>query len=122
MAFVQFLEGNFITPNIVGSKVSVNPLAAIVVLFLGGKLWGISGLILALPLTACLKVVMDAVPALEPFGFIIGDANEEEIKKVEKESSNITTSPIKRRKPKRRKKPVAPNDTNDTTTDISPTS
>ncbi len=48
MSFVQFLEGNFITPNIVGSKVSVNPMAAIVALFLGGQLWGISGLILPL--------------------------------------------------------------------------
>lgn len=115
MSFVQFLEGNFITPNIVGSKVSVNPLAAIVVLFLGGKLWGLSGLILALPLTACLKVVMDAVPALEPFGFIIGDANKREIKKAERESIAASPRPY-RRKPKRRKKPVdrtsdTPNDT-----------
>lgn len=73
MSFVQFLEGNFITPNIVGSKVSVNPLAAIVALFFGGQLWGISGLILALPITAILKVVFDAIPALEPYGFLLGE-------------------------------------------------
>ncbi|WP_373330934.1 AI-2E family transporter [Salmonirosea aquatica] len=35
MSFVQFLEGNFITPNIVGSKVSINPFAAVVMLLLG---------------------------------------------------------------------------------------
>ncbi len=110
MAFVQFLEGNFITPNIVGSKVSVNPLAAILVLFLGGKLWGISGLILALPLTACLKVVMDAVPSLEPFGFLIGDADA----KVLKDEPLIANdrNPVKRR-PKRRKKPRTPNPAGD---------
>lgn len=73
MSFVQFLEGNFITPHIVGSKVSVNPLAAIVALFLGGQLWGLSGLILALPVTAILKVIMDTVPSLEPYGFLLGE-------------------------------------------------
>jgi hypothetical protein len=33
--FVQFLEGNFITPTITGSKVSINPMAAIIALILG---------------------------------------------------------------------------------------
>lgn len=73
MSFVQFLEGNFITPNIVGSKVSVNPLAAIVALFLGGQLWGLSGLILALPVTAILKVIFDTIPSMEPYGFLLGE-------------------------------------------------
>lgn len=77
MGFVQFLEGNFITPNIVGSKVSVNPLAAIVMLLLGGQLWGLSGLILALPITAILKVIMDSSPNLEPIGFLLGEPTKE---------------------------------------------
>src|SRR3546814_5216445 len=38
---VQFLEGNFITPNIVGGKVSINPLMAIISLLLGGLLFGL---------------------------------------------------------------------------------
>jgi len=71
---IQFLEGNFITPNIVGSKVSVNPLAATVVLILGGQLWGISGLILALPITAITKVIFDSIDPLKPFGYLLGDA------------------------------------------------
>ena len=77
MAFVQFLEGNFITPNIVGSKVSINPLAAIVALLLGGQLWGLSGLILALPLIAIIKVILDANPRTEPIGFLLGEPERE---------------------------------------------
>ncbi|MCU0338701.1 MAG: AI-2E family transporter [Spirosomaceae bacterium] len=73
---IQFLEGNFITPNIVGSKVSINPLAAMIVLILGGQLWGVSGLILALPVTAIVKVIFDAVESLKPFGYLLGDAEE----------------------------------------------
>ncbi|PQA58159.1 AI-2E family transporter [Siphonobacter curvatus] len=72
-SFVQILEGNFITPYVVGSKVSVNPLAAMVVLILGGQLWGISGLVLALPVTAIVKVICDNVDGLKPYGFLLGD-------------------------------------------------
>lgn len=72
--FVQILEGNFITPYIVGSKVSINPLAAIIVLIMWGQLWGLSGLILALPLTAILKVIFDSINSLKPYGFLLGEA------------------------------------------------
>ena len=72
---VQFLEGNFITPYIVGSKVSINSLISIVALILFGNLWGVAGLILALPLTAIIKVIFDSVDALKPFGFLMGDAD-----------------------------------------------
>ncbi|RYF48831.1 MAG: AI-2E family transporter, partial [Cytophagaceae bacterium] len=71
---VQMIEGNFITPYVVGSKVSINPLAAIVVLILWDNIWGLPGLILALPLTAILKVVFDSVDSLKPYGFLIGEA------------------------------------------------
>lgn len=71
--FIQMLEGNFITPYIVGSKISINPLAAILGLFLGGTLWGIAGMALALPLTATLKVIFDAIEPLKPYGFLLGE-------------------------------------------------
>jgi predicted PurR-regulated permease PerM len=74
-AFIQFLEGNFITPFIVGSKVSLNSLAAIVSLLLFGSLWGLPGLVLALPITAIIKVLFDNVEKLKPWGFLLGDAD-----------------------------------------------
>jgi predicted PurR-regulated permease PerM len=73
---VQVLESNFITPYVVGSKVSVNPLAAIVAFFLMGQLWGMSGLVLALPVTAILKVICDNVEGLKAFGFLLGEPEE----------------------------------------------
>lgn len=74
---VQFLEGNIITPNIVGSKVSINPLMAIIGILLGGMLFGLAGLILALPLLASLKVIFDANPRTEALGFMIGEPEKE---------------------------------------------
>ncbi|QRR02636.1 AI-2E family transporter [Dyadobacter sandarakinus] len=114
MSFVQFLEGNFITPNIVGSKVSVNPLAAIVALFLGGQLWGLSGLILALPVTAILKVIFDATPSLEPYGFLLGEPVHEVaeenagIKREPGAAETVKKKPYRRYRNKPRKRPDGP--------------
>ena len=70
---VQMLEGNFITPNIVGSKISINPLAAILGLLMGASLWGIAGMALCLPMIAIIKVIFDSVPDLQPYGFLVGE-------------------------------------------------
>ncbi|RNI27614.1 AI-2E family transporter [Rufibacter immobilis] len=75
--FVQFLEGNFITPYVVGSKVSINPFAAIVALILGGEIWGAPGMILSIPIIAILKVIFDAYGPLQPFGFLLNDVQQE---------------------------------------------
>ncbi|WP_257668007.1 AI-2E family transporter [Parapedobacter tibetensis] len=78
---VQFLEGNVITPNIVGSKVSINPLMAIISILLGGMLFGLAGLILALPITATIKVIFDAIPSMNAFGFLIGEPEKYHLKR-----------------------------------------
>ncbi len=75
---VQALESNFITPYVVGSKVSINSFVAIIALLLGGQLWGMAGLVLALPFTAITKVIFDNVEGLQPYGFLLGEA---EVKK-----------------------------------------
>jgi predicted PurR-regulated permease PerM len=74
IATVQFIEANFVTPLVIGSKVSINPLVAMLALLGGEMLWGIPGLILALPFTAIIKVIFDHVPTLQPYGFILGEA------------------------------------------------
>lgn len=71
--FIQVLEANIFTPYIVGSKISINPLVAVLMLILFGSLWGLSGLILALPVTAMCKVVFDTVPGMQAYGFVLGE-------------------------------------------------
>jgi putative heme transporter len=77
--FVQFLEGNFITPQIVGSKISINGLVAIIALLLGSALWGISGMALSLPTIAILKVIFDHVDALKPYGYLMGEPDHDRL-------------------------------------------
>ena len=69
---VQFMESNFITPKIVGKRVSINPFVAIVVLLIGGQIWGTAGMVLSIPLTAILKVLLDHRPHTKAFGYFLG--------------------------------------------------
>ena len=95
-SFVQFLEGNFITPRITGSKVSINALAAIIALLIGGKILGIAGMILAVPITGVLKVILAHTTHLKPFVILIEDSNQVEEKKTEIiEQANIEPEPSK---------------------------
>jgi predicted PurR-regulated permease PerM len=79
-AFVQFLEGNLITPKITGSKVSMNSFIAILSIIMFSMLWGTIGMILALPVTASLKVIFDSSARLRPYGFLIGEPLDEHLK------------------------------------------
>lgn len=69
----QFTESYILQPFVVGGKVNINPLITIVVVVLGGTIWGIAGMILAIPLTGIFKIIFDAVPVLEPVGYFLGE-------------------------------------------------
>lgn len=70
---VQFIDNNILIPKVVGSKVSINALTSMVGVIIGGSLAGISGMFLAIPIIAILKVVFDRVPSLAAFGHLMGD-------------------------------------------------
>jgi predicted PurR-regulated permease PerM len=55
---VQTIEGMFITPRVVGTTVGLHPLVIIVSLLIGGQLFGLMGMLLAVPLTAVLQVFL----------------------------------------------------------------
>lgn len=58
---VQILEGNVISPQVVGRTLHLHPLLIIFALLVGGKLAGIIGLILAVPVFAVLKVIVQHI-------------------------------------------------------------
>jgi predicted PurR-regulated permease PerM len=70
---IQQLEANFITPKIVGGKVSVNALFAFIGLLVGGIFWGVAGMILAIPLTAIVKTVTYYIPETQKFSYLLSD-------------------------------------------------
>ncbi|GGI28409.1 AI-2E family transporter [Pedobacter mendelii] len=73
IAFVQFLDNNILMPRIVGSKVKINALFAILGVFIGGSIAGVSGMFLALPIVAVLKVIFDRTEMFKQWGVLLGD-------------------------------------------------
>lgn len=70
---IQFADNNIIVPRVVSSKVSVNALISILVVLLGGTLWGVSGMFLSIPFVAVLKIIFDRIDELKPWGKLLGD-------------------------------------------------
>lgn len=63
---------NLLYPKILGSRLRLNPLTVTLALLLWGWLWGAVGLILAVPITAGMKIVFDHVEPLKPVGAWLG--------------------------------------------------
>jgi predicted PurR-regulated permease PerM len=70
---IQFIDNHFLIPYIVSSKVKINALISIIIVLLGGALWGISGMFLSIPFIGILKIIFDRVPELKPWGRLLGD-------------------------------------------------
>jgi predicted PurR-regulated permease PerM len=64
---------NVLYPKILGGRLQLNPLAVTIALLVWAWLWGAVGLVLAIPITAGMKIVFDHVEALKPFGVWLGE-------------------------------------------------
>lgn len=69
---VHVLEGETITPMLLASRFTLNPVLVIVSLFFWDWMWGVLGALLAVPLLAMLKIVCDRIPPLMSIGHMIG--------------------------------------------------
>lgn len=75
---VQFIESYILEPYVVGDKVNVHPFLVILAVIAGNMIWGIMGMILAIPILGILNVIMNNVPSLKPFGYLLSTDEENE--------------------------------------------
>jgi predicted PurR-regulated permease PerM len=73
---VHVLESNLVTPLLLGRRLALNPIAVITMLLIWGWLWGIAGLILAVPLLIAAKVVVDSTAAFAVLRPLLGSERE----------------------------------------------
>jgi predicted PurR-regulated permease PerM len=71
--FIQFIDNHYIIPKIVASRVQINALISVIVILIGGALWGIPGMFLSIPMTAIFKVIFDQIEPLKPWGLLLGN-------------------------------------------------
>jgi predicted PurR-regulated permease PerM len=62
--FLHVVSANFLIPKFIATRVSIGPVAATVGILFWGWLWGVMGLLLAVPLTAFVKLIADMHPSL----------------------------------------------------------
>ncbi len=71
-ALVQFFQSYVLEPLVVGEEVNINPLFTIAGIVAGEFVWGIPGMILAIPAMGITKIICDNVEGLKPYGFLLG--------------------------------------------------
>jgi len=79
---VQFLQTYILEPLIVGQQVNINPLFTIMALVAGELLWGVAGMALAIPVIGIVKIICDHIPALQPWGMVLGPARPRKDRRV----------------------------------------
>lgn len=71
-ALIQFIQFYIISPLVMRAQLNINPLFTIFILIAGELIWGIPGMILAIPFLGIAKILFDNIKPLQPLGYIIG--------------------------------------------------
>lgn len=69
---IQFLENNILTPNIVGGYVRLNPFITILTIIIGGMIWELPGMFIAVPFLGMFKIICEQVAILKPYSYLLG--------------------------------------------------
>ena len=76
-ALVQFIQTYLLEPLVVGAGVKIHPAFTIMAIVVGELVWGVAGMVMALPILAIVKIVLDKISELKPYGFLVGNEKEE---------------------------------------------
>jgi len=74
----QFVESYLFEPYIVGDRVNLDPFMTILAVVVGSILWGVVGMIIAIPILAMINVVFNNVVPLKPYSYLLSNNVEKE--------------------------------------------
>ena len=69
---LEVIQGQIITPTVLGIRLTLNPVAIFLWLIFWGWMWGVAGVILAVPMLTVFKILCDHIPRLAPIGEFLG--------------------------------------------------
>jgi len=73
LILTQLIIGNVLEPKITGKRINISPLVILISLILWGWMWGVVGMILAVPITSALKIIFAHIPRLKPISDMISN-------------------------------------------------
>ncbi len=85
---IHAIDSNLLLPVIVGKKVQLNALLSFLGIVIGEMIWGLSGMFLSIPTMAIMKIVFDRIEDLKPWGFLLGNGDEEKKLAIEEVQAN----------------------------------
>ncbi len=71
LILTQMIIGNVVEPKITGKNLNLSPIVILISLVLWGWLWGITGMIMAVPLTSAMKIIFEHIEILKPIASLI---------------------------------------------------
>jgi AI-2 transport protein TqsA len=69
---IQMTVGNVIEPKMMGTSLNLHPITILLSLIFWGMLWGMPGMVLAAPITAVVKIILDRIETTRPIGQLLG--------------------------------------------------
>lgn len=82
-AFLTFLEGQLISPFVVGRRLTLDPIAVFISVLFWGWLWGFAGMLLAVPILASLKITISSIGSMAPLTALIDSEGDEQLPEEE---------------------------------------
>lgn len=71
LAAIQLVVGNIVEPKLMGRGLNLSPLVVLVSLVFWGWMWGISGMLLSVPLTAAIKIAFEQLDSTRPIAILM---------------------------------------------------
>ena len=73
VGLIQLLVGNFLEPQLMGSSMNISPLVTILALSIWGSIWGITGMILSVPITVIMIIVLSQFERTKPVAIMLSE-------------------------------------------------
>ena len=70
---IQVLVGNYLEPRLMGNTLNISPLVTIFSLALGGSIWGITGMLLSVPITVALIIILSQFASTRPIAIMLSE-------------------------------------------------
>jgi len=73
---IQIIVGNLIEPRLMGSSLNISPLVVFLTLAMWGLIWGVTGMLLSVPITVILIIILSGFPATKPLAILLSQKGE----------------------------------------------
>jgi len=76
VGIIQLVVGNIVEPRVMGSSMNISPLVTILALTFWGMIWGITGMILSIPIMVVLVIIFSQFESTRPIAILLSEKGE----------------------------------------------